>query len=289
MESIHSECRIHDGCKSRKIFVNSTGHGCPPVIFISGYPDRGDYSWESGTPNVYDSVSKFTQAIDYDRPGTVKIDGENLITSRSSPVKQPVTAEDQVKDLKSIVKKLKINTPFIIVAHSAGGLCARLYAYKYPLDVCGMILLDVTNEKLLCTWTQKEIDIFYYSTKAVSANLMSEYKCVEVIDFKESFKQLNDYKCKKLSMTAVIVTQSDIPDAAQLVADKVWPEGTTQETANSIHKAISKASDILAYTFVPKARRITVSGGHYIQKEHPEFVINLIYNMVQKLKYKCHC
>ncbi len=36
--------------------------------------------------------------------------------------------------------------PYVLTAHSIGGLYVRLYASMYPTDVAGMVLVDTTHE-----------------------------------------------------------------------------------------------------------------------------------------------
>lgn len=280
---------IHIGSE-RKIFMNCQGKGSPTVFLISGYPDRGDASWEtlpSGKKEltVFEKVSKFTKVCDYDRPGTIMITGNKVIKSRSNPVQQPVTAKTQVNDLHDLVKAAKIDKPFILVAHSAGGLIARLYAFTYPEDVSGIILIDVTNEKLLKTWTKKEIEVFYFSGKKGAKELIPHYKNVEVIDFGKSFQQLEYYQDQKLHIPAVILTEGEIPNAKGLIKNGLWPGFATQKMAESIINGIHRSNDLLAETFVPIAKRINIkNSGHYIQKEQPELIIDLIRTMVRQQK-----
>ncbi|QLZ69369.1 hypothetical protein FOLKNPGA_02152 [Legionella sp. PC1000] len=276
--------------KERKIFMHCEGSGSPTVLFIAGYPDRGDAGWETPLTGkkitVFTGVSKFTKVCDYDRPGTIKIIGdERFLKSRSDPVQQPVSAADIVDDLHQLVKAAKIHKPFIIVAHSAGGLAARLYALKYPNDVAGMILIDVTNEKLLEAWTKKEIEVFYFGVDNSSKSLSSHYKNGEIINFKESFKQLNAYRTQKLNMPAIVLTAGKIPKASEVVKSRFWPSYVTQDMADSIIHGIAHANDLVADTFVPKAKRIDVKDSeHYIQKEQPELIVQLIHSLVEQLR-----
>ena len=66
--------------------------------------------------------------------------------SRSDPVPQPRTTQDKVADLHALLRAADIPGPYVLVAHSAGGLVARLYASTYPDEVVGMVLLDSTHE-----------------------------------------------------------------------------------------------------------------------------------------------
>lgn len=268
--------------------MHCEGEGTPTVLLISGYPDRGDASWETPLagkegPTVFSAVSTFTKVCDYDRPGTIKIVDDQLLKSRSDSVTQPVSADDQVRDLHALIHAANIKKPFIIVAHSAGGLTARLYAFKYPKDVSGLILVDVTNEKLYKVWTNQEIEAFRFGTKTGPRELIPHYKDVEVIDFERSFKQLDNYQGQKLSIPAVVLTAGQVPDALNMVKEGHWPAFVTQKMSESIIKGIAKASDLVAETFIPSAQRIEVkNSGHYIQKEQPDLIINLIRTMVKQ-------
>src|SRR5262245_46531354 len=65
---------------------------------------------------------------------------------RSDPVPQPRTTRDKVADLHTLLRAADISGPYVLVAHSAGGLVVRLYASMYPDEVVGMVLLDSTHE-----------------------------------------------------------------------------------------------------------------------------------------------
>ncbi len=169
------------------------------------------------------------------------------------------------------------------MAHSAGGLIAKLYANEHPEDVSGLILIDVTTQYLKVTWTPKEMEVFSYSVKQGPRELISVYKDAEVIDFDESFKQLEEYRGKTLKMPAIVLSAGKIPNAEQLTKNGTWPNFVTQDMANSIIEGVHKADDLLAKDFVPTAKRINVEdSGHYIHKEQPELIIQLIRDIVMQ-------
>ncbi len=45
-----------------------------------------------------------------------------------------------------MLKAAKLPAPYLLVGHSYGGLIARLYAFRHPADVAGMLLLDPSGE-----------------------------------------------------------------------------------------------------------------------------------------------
>ena len=85
---------------------------------------------------VQPAVARFTRVCSYDRAG--------YGWSQSGP--GPRTSQQIVTELHLLLAKAKINGPYVLVGHSAGGLNMRLYAYRYPAEVVGMVLLDATSE-----------------------------------------------------------------------------------------------------------------------------------------------
>ena len=51
-----------------------------------------------------------------------------------------------VADLHSLLATAAIPRPIVLVGHSLGGLIVRLYAYQYPQDVAGLVLVDPMHE-----------------------------------------------------------------------------------------------------------------------------------------------
>jgi pimeloyl-ACP methyl ester carboxylesterase len=59
-----------------------------------------------------------------------------------SPRTAPVPLDAMIADLHSLVQKLEIPQPYILVAHSFGGYIARLYAQRFPHELAGVLLVD---------------------------------------------------------------------------------------------------------------------------------------------------
>jgi pimeloyl-ACP methyl ester carboxylesterase len=51
-----------------------------------------------------------------------------------------------VWELRTVLEKSRVRPPFVLVAHSAGGVLARLYASTYPSQVVGMVLVESGTE-----------------------------------------------------------------------------------------------------------------------------------------------
>ena len=103
------------------------GRGSPTVVLEAGLGD-GKESWAP----VYNKVSQLTRVFAYDRSG--------YGASRSAnSVRDGVTI---VRELRSTLRALKLNPPFVLVGHSVGGTYMELYARTYPEEVAGVVLVD---------------------------------------------------------------------------------------------------------------------------------------------------
>ena len=102
--------------------------GQPTVILEPGV---GDFSVEWSL--VQPSVAKFARVCSYDRAG----DG----WSDWGP--HPRTFRQIVYELHTLLAKAGVKPPLVLVGQSYGGWLVRLYAFTYPSDVGGMVLVDV--------------------------------------------------------------------------------------------------------------------------------------------------
>ncbi|MET0475147.1 MAG: alpha/beta hydrolase [Mycobacterium sp.] len=145
----------------RSLYLECRGQGSPTVILEAGLDGRGDvWSRDNLRPAgertmVQPGVAAFTRVCAYDRPGTLgevnpdlDPDGPDFYPSRSDPVPQPRTTRDLTTDLHDLLTAADIPGPYVLAAHSAGGLVARLYASTFPDEVAGMVLIDTTNENV---------------------------------------------------------------------------------------------------------------------------------------------
>lgn len=137
---------IGDG---RALYLECRGVGAPTVILESGYHDSSD-PWRltdaappAATTPVLQGIAERQRVCAYDRPGTLRYDGESgRITERSTPVAMPRTALDVVRDLHRLLAAAGEAGPYVLVAHSLGGIFARLYAQTYPGEVLGIVFVD---------------------------------------------------------------------------------------------------------------------------------------------------
>ncbi|MBD2108608.1 alpha/beta hydrolase [Nodosilinea sp. FACHB-13] len=117
----------------KKWHYQMMGEGLPTVIVDSGAGGT-HLDWQSVQPEV----AKFTRILTYDRAGY----GWSDVSS------EPRTAEQAVDELRQLLRKVEIEPPYILVGMSLSGLFTRLFAYHYPEEVAGMVLVDVAHERM---------------------------------------------------------------------------------------------------------------------------------------------
>jgi pimeloyl-ACP methyl ester carboxylesterase len=99
-----------------------------PVIIFENGMGNGLGTWDP----VFEPLSKFAPVFAYDRSGEGK----------SDKVFQMPTAKTVSENLKSLLTKLNIAPPYLLVGHSMGGLYVRAFAGFYPNDVSGLVFID---------------------------------------------------------------------------------------------------------------------------------------------------
>jgi pimeloyl-ACP methyl ester carboxylesterase len=85
---------------------------------------------------VQPEVAQFARVVSYDRSG--------LGWSDTGP--KPRISAMMVEELHTLLTNANVPGPYILVAHSYGGLNVRLFADTYPREVAGMVLVDTSHE-----------------------------------------------------------------------------------------------------------------------------------------------
>ncbi|MFZ6749875.1 alpha/beta fold hydrolase [Undibacterium sp. Ren11W] len=115
----------------RRLNLYCSGVGTHTVIFDAPSGDSG-WSWLTVQPEV----AKLSRACVYDRAGL----------GFSDPAIRPGTSENAVEDLHTLLSNAGIQPPYIMVGNSYGGANVQLYAYRYPDQVSGLVLVEAGHE-----------------------------------------------------------------------------------------------------------------------------------------------
>jgi pimeloyl-ACP methyl ester carboxylesterase len=112
--------------------VLATGKGHPTVVLESGL-GAGIESWQK----VQSKVAQFTKVVAYEHAGA----------GGSDPGPKPRTGRQIAKELQIALKTAAIAPPYVLVGHSIGGPYVHIFAFLYPDQVAGIVLVDPTQER----------------------------------------------------------------------------------------------------------------------------------------------
>lgn len=273
----------------RKLYLECAGTGGPTVVFISGGFEAGwiskyalsstDLVLEQGTDifsdgrgdvrkldrAVFPTTAKMTRVCNYDRPNTTL--GEDIELERdgsaSTPGPQPHTVEADVADLHALLRAAKVPQPYVLVAHSYGGLITELYTRTYPNEVAGRVLIDVTNEFLLDTFLQSELDGL--------AELQPPTPGGERIPVLAALHSVRNARVPRAKPVFVFS------------ADK--PRNLEPEAMATLQR-VRASHELLAAQLCAKFMKRTNSG-HHIFAEQPQLVNDAIQEVVEAVRQGC--
>ncbi|MRH88797.1 alpha/beta fold hydrolase [Nocardia sp. SYP-A9097] len=112
----------------------STGDTSVPVVHVNALGTSQD-QWDQVLPRLY-----LRTTVTYDRPG---IGTSDPLPSHLAG--QPRTLGALADELRSVLDKLAIKSPHVVVGHSLGALIAMMYAARYGAYTAGLVLVDGTT------------------------------------------------------------------------------------------------------------------------------------------------
>lgn len=115
------------------MFLNCTGKAPGPTVILEAGTGDSSEVWSA----VQKEVEQFSKVCSYDRLGLGKSD--KLASAH--------TADEIAADLHQLLRAASVPEPYVLVAHSIGGIYSRKYAALYPTEVAGMVLVDSAHEE----------------------------------------------------------------------------------------------------------------------------------------------
>ncbi|PFD26899.1 alpha/beta hydrolase, partial [Bacillus cereus] len=180
--------KIIDTCDNRRLLNKYSRNSIPSVIFIAGLGDSYE-TWKK----VQDRISQKTSTFSYNRSSI----------GRSQVASVPMTCYDLVEELNELLLALEVEKPYILVGHSFGGLVARLYTSLYPMNICGMVLVDAAPEYKELAYEKVLPENLLARNREYYENPMLNS---EKIDKIQSYKQIVDHS-KQSNLPLAIITR----------------------------------------------------------------------------------
>jgi pimeloyl-ACP methyl ester carboxylesterase len=272
----------------RKIYVECRGQGSPTVVLISGKGNGAD-DWRQvldpkdpahETPGddvsagmgklvrsdeaVLPSVAGFTRVCAYDRPD-VRLTGPDLTTPRP----QPHTVDLDVDDLHAVLTALGEPGPYVLVAHSYGGLIAMLYARTHPEEVGGLVMVDAATQLMADVLSPAKMANWDATNSATSPQLPEGVRLID------AFAQIDE--APPLSNLPAVVLSSDKPWRTDLLPPEI--DQTDMVTYDDWLASQARLASALDTTLITETK-----SGHNVYMYSPALVVDSIREVVDDLR-----
>lgn len=241
-----------------RICYRLSGSASPTVVMVNGL-DENIRGWDK----VEYKIARFARVLSYDRGG--------VGWSERGP--DPRSGRNIVVELKTLLTVLQIPPPYVLVAHSAGGMYARLYAHDHPDEVVGMVLIDTTHEDFwrrtaleLSPNDVQNMELMMGVVQAITATQGSKgeyYNFVNVSDEVRANRQIRDIPLIVLGRNidqALDSVNADSRDRIDLIYRQFY-----QDQATISAKGV--------WETVPNA-------GHMIQVDQPDAVVDAVQRVI---------
>jgi pimeloyl-ACP methyl ester carboxylesterase len=117
--------------EGRRIQIDCRGENGPTVVFQSGGDMLGSLGWGP----VMEKVSRNARACAYSRAGILWSDS----------AREPFEPEEVARDLHAALEAAGEKPPYVLVAHSRGGLYSMIFAGLYRDEIAGMVFADSSH------------------------------------------------------------------------------------------------------------------------------------------------
>lgn len=237
----------------QKISYTVAGKGAPAIVLINGAggPLEGWYK-------LYPDIEKLGTVVAYDRPGV----------GRSPRATKPQTGRAVVSDLRRLLQEAGVKPPYLLVAHSFGGLHANLFARLHADEVSGVVFVEATAPEDVGTMKEHQS-----GAQRVINGLLNAFAKPDPNGEVEHEKQTVDE----------IAAASPFPPVPVIVlSGGKTPPGWMSSLEGLAHR--DRHQRALA-ELSPRGERMVASGsGHFPQMSEPEVVLEAIRKAVDAIR-----
>lgn len=275
--------------------IHCVGEGSPTVVMESGLNDFS-LQWSS----VQAEIGQFARVCVYDRAG--------FGWSEASP--HPRTVATMVSELRTLLQNAEVEGPYVMVGHSFGGIVVREFTHQYPDEVTGMLLVDSAHEQhfvripAFATLTEamaRQFKLFaalnsfgimalspeQIPARGLGGEALEQYRAllattdyfnaavIESSSFLAEFGTGSTHKLKGLGDLPLIVLTRGLPDSLPILSEQenARYDTTWHELQRELAGLSSNSRQIIAE-----------DGGHYIQLDEPNLVIDAVRELVEQSK-----
>ena len=199
---------------------------------------------------VFPETATFTRACVYNRAGLHRSDPPPTVDR---------TAADVADDLATLLTVAGERPPYVLVAHSLGGVYARIFAARAGGDVVGIVFDDAFHP-----------DLFDAQVAAAPAEVRDDW----LAGMDAAFDQIESIEGIDWEPTAVQLAGSSVDGIPVeiIVASRAYPGLDAEQTA-----AVD-AARLTSFTTLSSQSRVTVAdgAGHFVHLTRPNLVLDAI-------------
>ena len=245
----------------RKLHCCVYGKNGPTVVLVSGFGAPQSY-WNTVVPDL----AALTTVVTFDRAGIGKSEIGEI----------PTHGLQSAKDILTLLVKLNVPAPYILVGHSYGGDVVRLFASMYPDHMGGLVLEDTQHEDVLEEQRKilkgKDLE----ALEQMAARFATPENPKTETDYLNTTKEQVRSSKPLPRMPFVVLSAGDRLNAMP----PMFSEDGKKELA-----ALGLKLQQRLVSLVPDCEHIVVEGvGHNIHVEKPGAVIEPVIKMVNKLR-----
>lgn len=253
--------------RGKKQYVLVEGKGDPTIVFLTG-KGRAQTDFKK----VYNKIKKTNQIFTYDRAGL----------GQSEMIKNERTVDTMAFELHELLVKEKIKPPYILVGHALGAHIMRCFVNLYPGIVSGMVFINPPHEYEF----KNGLEIRSDSDKVIFRNEFKSFMKLEgkFKAHKPESKYSFDFDSTGFSTNQRLVKDLKLPNDIPIT---VLISKKADVDNDYIDKEIEYRIQFFENwkTINPQINVISTSkSGHFIQMNEPGLVIDVINDMVGKIK-----
>jgi pimeloyl-ACP methyl ester carboxylesterase len=252
---------------SDTVAIHCIGEGNPTVVMADG---RSDFGGRGGFSYVRPKVAAFTRVCVYE------VIGER---------QEIVTAKSVARNWRTVLRAAKVEGPYVIVGASWSGYPARMFAYDYPDEVVGMVLIDSSHEeegsRVLATLSAASAD---ENPGVQELRAIYEPAIADGVNYVESDEQVRAARQARgnsplLGALPLIVLTPTLGSNSN-----DWPASLPEDLASRLEVTWMELQEDAA-TLSSNSKLIVVeNSGHDIEVDQPEVVVEAIQQVVEAVR-----
>jgi len=215
----------------------------PNLVFLSG-----DHCPIEAWEKVVEEIGELGTVLTYNRSGIGK-------SSKATTVQD---GQQVISTLRKLIKKLDLNGPIILIAHSSGGLFANLFARLFPNEIDAVALVESAHPDQMIRF-----EGHFALLARIAMWLAKKDKYSEFASFKETRKLINEAQ--------------SFPNIPLAVITGIKKSVLVKKSFFEIHK--SNQQDLAKLT--PTAQHIIAkNSGHIPMMTEPKIISDTIKDII---------